>query len=66
VAPAQLLQNQGLIERSAGLLASDVDFLIGLGILPACMKPASLGYEKTTIDFAYFRLVDKACAAAPE
>jgi hypothetical protein len=65
VAPAQLLQNQGLIERSAGLLASDVDFLIGLGILPACMKPASLGYEKPTIDFAYFRLVDKACAPAP-
>jgi hypothetical protein len=65
VAPIQLLQNQGLLERSAGLLSSDIDFLIGLGILPACMQPASLSYDKTTIDFNFFKLADKACAAAP-
>jgi hypothetical protein len=64
VAPIQLLQNQGLLERSAGLLSSDIDFLIGLGILPACMQPASLSYDKTTIDFNFFKLADKACATA--
>ncbi|MGE0687366.1 MAG: hypothetical protein AB7P33_11500 [Dehalococcoidia bacterium] len=65
VAPAQLLGNQNLLERSAGLLTSDIDFLIGLGILPSCMTPASMGYDKRTLDFDFFRRVDRACTTAP-
>jgi hypothetical protein len=65
VAPARLLGNQNLLETSAGLLSSDIDFLVGLGILPGCMKPEDLGYGKRTIDFDFYRQVDKACAATP-
>jgi hypothetical protein len=61
IAPVSLLENQNLIERSAGLLRSDIEFLIGLDILPSCMEPGSLGYEKKTIDFAFYELVDSAC-----
>jgi hypothetical protein len=29
------------------------------------MKPEDLGYGKRTIDFDFYRQVDKACAATP-
>jgi hypothetical protein len=61
VAPVQVLANQNLSERSAVVLTSDVEFLIGAGLLPSCMEPKSLGHTKERIDFAYFDAVEDAC-----
>jgi len=63
VAPVQLLENQAMLSRSAGLLKSDIEFLIGMGMLPPCMDPTAVGHTAERIDFAYFDKVDEACEA---
>jgi hypothetical protein len=62
VAPVRVLENQGLLNQTAGLLRSDAAFLVELGVLPVCMDPDSLGYRGETISYEYYDQVELACA----
>ena len=61
VAAALLLQNRGYLQVSEAVLASDIDLLIELGLLPACMAPAGVGHTGMEIDFPYYEAARAAC-----
>ena len=62
VAPARLLQNQGLLSISEPILKSDVELLIDLGLLPECMDPAGLGHDEPELSFTYYDSVQETCS----
>jgi hypothetical protein len=62
VAPARLLQNQGLLDITEAILRTDIEFLIRHGLLPACMDPTRLGLTEAEVSFAYYDAVEEACS----
>ena len=58
---ARLLQNKGLLRISESVLASDIELLIGLGMLPACMNPEDLGFGGREVVHDYYAAAEAAC-----
>ena len=61
VAPGSFLRNQGLSEISEPILASDIELLVSLGLLPECMSPGLLGMERE-VTFAYYEAARSSCS----
>jgi hypothetical protein len=61
VAPGSFLRNQGLSEISESILASDIELLVSLGLLPDCMGPQLLGAERE-VTFAYYEAARSSCS----
>jgi hypothetical protein len=61
VAPGSFLRNQGLSEISESILASDIELLVTLGLLPECMGRQLLGAEQE-VTFAYYEAARASCS----
>jgi hypothetical protein len=61
VATASALQNQGLLSITEPILTSDLELLLELGLVPACMDPAARGHHEREVTFAYYESARAAC-----
>ena len=61
VAPSRILQNQAAASTSEAVLSTDVELLIDLGLLPACMHPGGVGHTAAEITFDYYDDARDAC-----
>lgn len=60
VATQRLLENTGNLAISEAVLYSDIELLVQIGLLPACMLPNE--GTRGEITQAYFEMVEEACA----
>lgn len=61
VETARLLQYQGSLDIAEPILQSDIELLVGLGLLPSCMAPDDLGFEPHEVTFEFYEAVREAC-----
>lgn len=61
IAPARLLQSEQQRSVAEPILLADVRFLVELGLLAECMRPASLGFDEPEITFDYYDAARQAC-----